>query len=70
MYATLWFEEDIRGETELRAYLSTSDKLKPATHPAEFCLAATTRFHKQLILLSSICWSTASLSSDHEASII
>jgi len=36
MYTVPWFEEDIQAMTELHEYLLTIDKLKPATHPAEF----------------------------------
>jgi len=56
MYAIPWFEEDIQAKTELHAYLSATGKLKRAvcTRPAEFWLAATTRFPKLLILLSSV----------------
>jgi len=52
MYTIPWFK-DI--QTELCAYLSTTDKLKLTTHPAKFWLAAMTWFPKLLnITLTSM----------------
>jgi len=71
MYTIPWFEEDINAKTESLAYLSTTDELKPATHPAEFCVAVTTQFYQLLILLSSVwvlvSWSLTSIFSTNMA---
>ena len=48
MYTIPWFEENIQANTELHAYLSTTDKLMPTTDPAEFWLAAMTWFPELL----------------------